>query len=145
MGLAAALVWLFWTAIDYQRRWNAAPVVEGEIVSVDPPPPNPFPMKFTVAYRDQVGLDRTTVFERADIYANSVGDNVDVRYLPEAPDQPMGPARLNDAAFLKYVPWGIGIGAVYFVLQIVAGVAGLVMGRVQAKVPVVAVSGVPKG
>jgi Protein of unknown function (DUF3592) len=141
VGLAAALVWLFWTAIDYQRRWNAAPVVEGEIVSVDPPPPDPFPMKFTVAYRDQAGVERTTVFERADIYANSVGDKVDVRYLPEAPDQPMGPARLSDAAFLKYVPWGIGIGAVYCVLQIVAGVVGLVMGRLKTKVPAVAVPG----
>jgi len=144
VGLAVALVLLFWRAIDYQRQWNDAPVVEGEVIAVDPPPPEPFPMKFTIVYRDQAGGKHTTVFERADIYVNSVGDKVDVRYLPAAPDQPMGPARVRDAAFIKYGPWGFGLLGAYFVLQVVLSVAGWTLKGLKAKAPPAA-AGVSEG
>jgi hypothetical protein len=132
-GLAAALALVFWRAVDYQRQWNDAPTVEGEVIAVEPPPPEPFPRKFTITYRDQAGGEHTTVFERADIYVNAVGEKVDVRYLPEAPDQPMGPARVRDAAFIKFGPWGIGVLAVYFVLQVVLSVVGWVLQGMKPK------------
>jgi len=139
LALAAALVLLFWQAVKYQQRWNNAAMVEGEVIAVDPPPPEPFPMKFTIAYKDQAGVERATVFERADIYVNAVGEKVDVRYLPDAPDQPMGPARVRDAAFIKFVPWGIGVVGVYLVLQVVLSVIGGILRAFRAKkIPITA-------
>ncbi len=140
IGLAAALVLLFWQSIDYQRRWNDAPVVEGEVIAVNPPPPEPFPREFTVAYRDQAGAEHRTLFKPADVYiVREVGEKVDVRYLPDAPDQPMGPARVRDAAFIKFGPWAIGVLAAYFVLQVVLSVAGWILQGMKPKpVPVAA-------
>lgn len=128
LALIASLGLLVWRAVDYQQRWNAAPVVEGEVIAVDPPPPDPFPEKLTVAYRDLDGKSHETVFGLADVYmTRAVGDKVEVRYLPGAPDQPMGPARLNDAAFLKFMPWGIGLVGVYLGVQILASILRAVL------------------
>jgi hypothetical protein len=127
LATVAALGLLVWRAIDYQQKWNNAPVVEGEVVAVDPPPPDPFPDKFTVAYRDLDGNPHETIFGIADVYATrAVGDKLEVRYLPGAPAEPMGPARLNDAAFIKFMPWGIGIFAVYLGVQILGWIASSV-------------------
>jgi hypothetical protein len=41
----------------------------------------------------------------------------------------MGPAKLSDAAFTRFVPWGIGVMATYCVLQIVVPLAALLMAR----------------
>ena len=131
--MVAALGLLVWRAIDYQSRWNAAPVVEGTVVAVDPPPPDPFPSKFTVAYQDLEGNPHETVFGFADVYVTrAVGDKVEVRYLPGAPDEPMGPARVNDAAFLKFMPWGIAIVGVYLGVQILAWIAAAVWRATQS-------------
>jgi len=132
VALAAALGLLFWRGFDYQRRWNEAHVVEGKVIEVEPPG-EPFPRDLTVAYRDQTGDEHRVVFHPADVYVvRAVGERVDVRYLPEAPDQPLGPARFRDAAFLKYTPWGIGIVAAYLALQVVVGIAGGAMRRAKA-------------
>ena len=119
LALIAALGWLVWNALLYQQRWNNAPVVEGVVTDVQPPPPEPFPNDFTIAYQDEAGNPHQVVLHVADVYATrNVGDKVEIRYLPGAPDQPLGPARYRDAAFLKFVPWGVGILAAYCVLQI---------------------------
>jgi hypothetical protein len=125
VGLAVALGLLVWQGVDYQRRWNAAPAVEGDVIDVKPPPPDPFPSEYTIAYRDQAGAAHRAVLKWADVYATPhVGEKLEIRYLPEAPDRPMGPARYRDAAFEKYIPWGIGIMATYCVLLIIIPVAG---------------------
>jgi hypothetical protein len=130
LALFAALGWLVWHAIQYQQRWNTAPVAEGEVIEVRPPPPDPFPSEFTIAYRDDAGLPHQVVLKRADVYVTqSVGEKVELRYLPEAPDQPLGPAAYRDAAFQKFVPWGIGIMAAYCVLQLVVSIALWTVGR----------------
>ncbi|HEV7281429.1 MAG TPA: DUF3592 domain-containing protein [Pirellulaceae bacterium] len=122
IALMGAMGWLIWTAIDYQRKWSASPSVEGEVIAVEPPPPEPFPSEFTVAYHVD-GKEHRTVFGVADVYmTRAVGDKVDVRYLPDAPDQPMGPARVNDAAFLRFMPWGIGIFGAYLALQLLISI-----------------------
>lgn len=127
LALVASLGWLVWTAIVYQQKWNAAPIVEGEVIAVQPPPPDPFPSEFTVAYKVD-GKEYQTVFVVADVYATrAVGDKVEVRYLPGAPDKPMGPARVNDAAFLKFMPWGIGIVGSYLALQFLISIASLIL------------------
>lgn len=127
LAMIAAMGWLVWTAIEYQRKWSASPTAEGEVVAVQPPPPDPFPDEITVAYRVD-GKEYQTVFGVADVYmTRAVGDKVDVRYLPGAPDKPMGPARVNDAAFLKFVPWGIGIVGAYLALQLLISIAGSIL------------------
>lgn len=119
LALIAALGWLVWNALLYQQRWNNAPVVEGVVTDVQPPPPEPFPNDFTIAYQDEAGNPHQVVLHVADVYTTrNVGDKVEIRYLPEAPDQPLGPARYRDAAFLKFVPWGAGILAAYWVVQL---------------------------
>jgi hypothetical protein len=130
--LAVSLGLLVWQAIDYQRRWNDAPVVEGTVIAVRPPG-DPIPNEFTIAYRDQAGAEHQVVFHSADVYIlREVGEKVEVRYLPEAPDQPLGPARVRDAGFLKYMPRGIGIVAVYLLLQIAVGAIGWLLARGKA-------------
>ena len=57
-------------------------------------------------------------WQLADIYVpKAVGDTVDVRYLPEAPDAPLGPARVQDAAFLKFTPYFLVVVVGYLVLH----------------------------
>jgi hypothetical protein len=104
--------------------------VEGIVVAVDPPPPEPFPDRFTIAYAEITGEPHQVIFERNDLYSTpKLGEKVDVRYLPEAPDKPLGPARWGDIAFEEYVPWAIGIVVGYFVLQLTVGLFSLVTHR----------------
>jgi hypothetical protein len=120
---AAALGVLLWQALLYQQRWNDAPVVEGVVTAVSPPPPEPFPTEFTVDYQDQQGRPHQVLLRPADVYiTRAVGDKVELRYLPEAPDEPLGPARYRDAAFLKFMPYGIGLGVAYLALLIAASI-----------------------
>jgi hypothetical protein len=130
LALIVALGLLIWRAIEYQRRWNAALVVEGEVIAVHPPPPEPFPDRFTIAYRDQAGGQHEVVLGRPDIYALlQVGEKVELRYLPEAPEQVLGPARVRDIAFDRFFPWGIGLFGAYLALQLVAAVIAAMWGR----------------
>jgi hypothetical protein len=130
VALAGSLVLLVWQGIGYQRRWNEAPAVEGEVIDVKPPPPDPFPTEYTISYLDQRAAPHQVVLKHADVYVTPhVGDKVEIRFLPEAPDQPMGPARYRDAAFEKYVPWGIGIVAAYLVIQFAVSLVGLLLKR----------------
>ena len=133
-GLAAALVislgFLGLQSWKYQQQWNVAPVVEGEVIAVRPPPPANFPDEFTIAYQDLNGQAREVIFRPADVYVlREVGEKVAVRFLPEAPDQPLGPARVQDAAFLVYAPVAIGVFAVYLVLNVIVGIGTWVAGK----------------
>lgn len=128
---------LVWQAIAYQARWNIAPMAEGDVIDVQPPPPEPFPDEYKINYRDEKGAQYQVVFKRRDVYVTpQVGDTVEVRYLLESPDRPMGPARFRDAAFDRYLPLGIGVMAVYCVLQLVVPLAGwLLRGRKATQFP----------
>ncbi len=121
-----------WQGIRYQARWNAAPVVQGEIIDVKPPPPDPFPDEYTVEYRDQSGNPHQALLKRNDVYVTpKIGETIEIRYLPEHPDRPLGPARYRDVAFEKFVPIGIGVMASYLILQIIIPLAALVIRRVR--------------
>lgn len=110
-------------AAQYQRRWQDAPKAEGEVIAVGPGGPDTIATEFTVAYQDQEGARRQVKLGIADVYVpKAVGDRVELRYLPEAPDKPLGPGRVHDAAFVKYFPWGIGILAGYLVVQIAGAI-----------------------
>jgi hypothetical protein len=137
-GLTAALFIavgvLVWQAHQFQVRWNNAPTAEATVIAVKPPPPDPFPEEFTVAYADKAGNTHHAILRQADVYVlREVGDKVTLSYLPEAPHRPLGPARIRDAAFLVYMPYGIAIGAVYCVLLILSGlVAAVISGQSHA-------------
>jgi hypothetical protein len=119
-----------WQGFRYQVRWNAAPVVEGNVIDVKPPPPDPFPDEYTVEYADQAGNPYQALLKRNDVYvAPKIGEKIEIRYLPEQPDQPLGPARYRDAAFVKFVPIGIGVMASYCILQIIIPLAALFIRR----------------
>lgn len=131
LGLIASLGVVVWRGIDTQRRWNEAPAVQGTVVAVEPPPPEPFPERYTIAYSDDAGVQHRVVFERMDVYVTpKVGETVEIKYLPEAPDEPLGPARVRDIAFERFVPWGIGVVAGYFVLQAAMAIGSLAWRRV---------------
>lgn len=133
LALFAALGLLAWRAVEYQRRWNATPIVAGEVIAVQPPPPEPFPEKFTIAYRDLAGQDHQVVLKSTELYGlHKLGDKVELRFLPEAPDRPLGPAQVRDAGIDKCMPWGIGIFMAYIALQIIIPLTGWVLGRIHA-------------
>lgn len=115
-GLIGLVVW---KAAEYQRRWHQAPSVEAEVIAVRPVEPDTIPTHFVVAYRDQNGVEHRAELGLADVYVpKAVGEKVEVRFLPEAPDQPIGPSRVRDVAFIKFFPWVIGIFACYLVMQV---------------------------
>jgi len=133
VAVVAAMGLTVWQAIRYQARWNAAPAVEGNVIDVKPPPPDPFPGEYTVEYRDQAGNPHQVLLKRNDVYVTpKIGETIEIRYLPEDPDEPLGPARSRDIAFVKFVPIGIGVMAIYLILQIIIPLAALALRRVRS-------------
>lgn len=133
LTLAAVIIVgvIFWQGVQFQQRWNNAIKVEGTVVAVQPPPPQFWPDELTVEYADQTGKTHQVVWKPADVYVtNAVGQTVDVHYLPEAPDQPLGPTRVRDAAFLVYLPYGIAVGVIYLVLVFGIGWLGKLIAAV---------------
>ncbi|HET6423682.1 MAG TPA: DUF3592 domain-containing protein [Planctomycetaceae bacterium] len=123
-ALIAVLAGLFWQATQFQQRWNNSVEVEGTVIAVNPPPPETFPDEMTIEYADRSGKTHQVVWKRADVYiTREVGEKVAVHYLEEAPDQPLGPARVRDASFLVYFPYGIGAVAIYLVLILGVGLS----------------------
>ena len=119
LGLFIAMGILVLKSIDMQRRWNNAPDVVAKVISVKPPPPASFPDEYTLGYVDEHGNEHQSVFRRMDIYGTpTVGDEVDIRYLPEAPNKPLGKSRFRDVGFEFAVPYGIGIFAIYWILNL---------------------------
>ncbi len=121
---------LVWQGIEYQGRWNIATTVEGDVIDVKPPPPEPFPDEYTIDYSDSTGKQYQVVFKRNDVYvAPQVGEKVEIRFLPDSPGRPMGPARFRDAAFDKYLPLGLGVMAAYCISLFAIPVAGMILRR----------------
>ncbi|MFO0942639.1 MAG: hypothetical protein U0930_18030 [Pirellulales bacterium] len=105
-------------AWEEQKRWNNAPEVEAEVVAVWPAPPEPFPEKFELSYKDNFGDEHKVELGQNDVYGMpKIGDHVNLRYLLDAPGQVKGPAKLHDIGFDKFVPYLLSTFAVYFVLH----------------------------
>ena len=47
-----------------------------------------------------------------------LGDKVNVRFLPESPDKVLGPVAFRDVGFETAFPFGIGILAIYSIVQL---------------------------
>lgn len=111
-----------WRAWEEKKRWDNASEVQAEVVSVWPAPPDPFPSRFQLSYRDQSGKTHEVELEASDFYGTpQVGDELSLRYLPESPQTPLGPTKFRDVAFDQFVPYLLGAIGVYFVLHIASG------------------------
>ncbi len=110
---------LIWWAIQLQRRWDAAIEVPAVVVALDPPPPSVLPSTVTVSFSDAGGNEhRETLGHMQFLTPPKLGDEVNVRFLPESPDNILGPVAVRDVGFDTAFPYGIGILAVYTILQL---------------------------
>lgn len=114
-------------AWDEQQRWDNAPEVEAEVVAVWPPPPEPFPEKYQLQYKDNFGQQHEVELGQNDLYGMpKIGERVSLRYLLESPGNVKGPAKLHDIGFERFVPYLIGTFVVYFFLHFISD---LLVGR----------------
>ncbi len=129
----ALMALVVWKAAAYQRRWQEAPMAKATVIAAGPGGPDTIATEFVVSYRDQNGVEHQASLGLADVYVpKTVGEKVEIRYLPEAPDQPLGPGRVRDVAFVKFFPWAIAVFTGYLVTQ----VAGVIILRLFIKKPV---------
>lgn len=114
-------------AWEEKERWDNAPEVEAEVVSVWPAPPEPFPSRFRLSYQDQLGKTHEVELGGNDVYGTpQVGEKVALRYLPESPQTVLVPVKSRDIAFDHFIPYFLGTIGVYFALHLAGGV---VIGR----------------
>ncbi|MFO0924186.1 MAG: DUF3592 domain-containing protein [Pirellulales bacterium] len=105
-------------AWDSQQLWDNAPEVEGEVIAVWPPPPEPFPSKLTVQYADSKGELHQVEWGNQDVYVTSkVGEKVTVKYLKDSPEIALGPAKLQDVGFNQFTPYLLGTFVIFFTLH----------------------------
>lgn len=118
------------SAIRHQKLWNEAPHAKGTLVAIEPNDPVKKADVYVIDYEDLEGKKHQARFTLADMYVpQAIGDTVDVVFLPSAPDQPLGPAKVKDITFTTFVPWGIGLMAVYVVTNAVLTILLKLIGR----------------
>ncbi len=119
-ALVVSLGILVYWAIQLQRKWNVAPEVPAVVVALDPPPPHPLPERITLQLNDSKGTERRhTLGYMQFCMTPTLGDEVNIRYLPDAPDEVLGPVAARDVGFESALPYGIGILAIYSFLQLI--------------------------
>lgn len=128
--MIAAMAILAWKAIGIQKRWDELPEVKSLVVARNPPPPEPFPREFTVAYTDAAGNERQATFPDRDILGlPNIGEEILIKYMPESPDKPLPYVRYRDIGADFAMPIGFTIFGVYVVLQFLVSIASLLFGR----------------
>lgn len=119
LAFVASLGVLVWWAIQLQQRWDAATEVSAVVVGVDPPPPQVLPERITVSYHDTQGTEHfQTLGHMQFMTTPQLGDEVTIRFLPDAPTHALGPVASRDIGFATAFPYGIGILTVYSLLQV---------------------------
>ncbi|MCA9195795.1 MAG: hypothetical protein KDB03_28700 [Planctomycetales bacterium] len=114
--LAARATWI-------QMRWNALPDVEATVVAVAPPPPSPFGEFFHLQYRDSLGNEFQAKLERMQFYDEpKLGQQVEIRFLPEAPHNPLGPHRWSEVGMNLAIPYALAILTVYTITLLLASI-----------------------
>ena len=78
------------------------------------------PNNITVSFNDSSGVEHLQTLEYMQFeMAPKLGDEINVRYLPGAPYTVLGPVAFRDVGFSSAFPYGVGILAVYSVLQLI--------------------------
>jgi hypothetical protein len=124
------------------QRWNQAPIFTGKFVGMElvprkkhfdlgperlrrlmPDDPTRTREMYHVEYLDPAGRQQTVALEGADFYVppRESGEDVQFAYIAGDPPEIKGPSRIRDAAFLDYLPWGIAVGVLFVVGQMVIG------------------------
>jgi hypothetical protein len=130
------LGWVGYLGFQEMQRWTTARALTGKFVSIEEVPRKKFfdmaperfrrhmpddPIRkrelFHIEYLDPAGRARMALLERADFYVSprNVGEEVQIAFVDGDPPQVKGPSRAGDAAFLKYMPWAILVGAIFVV------------------------------
>jgi len=106
---------------EEMQRWQAALILDGRLTALEMQ--NGETKGYHIEYTDPGGKQRRTVLEGADFYVapQSIGDAVQICYVPEEPPRVKGQARAQDAAFLRYLPWGAGVLLTYGIANMIAG------------------------
>lgn len=109
-------------AMKEQSQWSRAPTVEGIVKKVEQGEAKSSKTFYVVSYKDQQENEHEARMAQTEFYIpRAVGDTVQVRYLPEAPDKPVGIARVGDIVFIRYVPWALLALGVFGVVFIFGG------------------------
>jgi len=96
-----------------QAAWNQAPRTPGTLVAIQPNDPKLKQDVYVFEYKDQTGKTHQARWTLADIYIpREIGSEVEVTYLPEAPDKPVSPARVRDIAMTNLFPYVVSLGAI---------------------------------
>jgi hypothetical protein len=119
VSLMVAFGGVIWRSFELQKRWSDAPNVAATVIAVNPPAPEAFPREFKLSFPDASGLGHEVLFTSND-YSGPVklGDAIPIRFMPEAPDKPIGPNHFSDRGLDFAMPFVIAIGVVYAVSQI---------------------------
>jgi hypothetical protein len=80
----------------------------------------PLPERITLQFNDSKGTERRQTLRYMQFYMTpTLGDEVNIRYLPDAPDDVLGPVAARDVGFESALPYGIGILAIYSFVQLI--------------------------
>ena len=111
-----AVACIGWLSFQDEKRWHQAPVVDGTVVAIEDAD-NPHKREtYVVDYHDSTGAAHQVRWTLADLYVPPmVGATVEVRYLEEAPDKPIGPMQLRNMGFFNYVPYILLVMGIYAV------------------------------
>lgn len=120
LAFIAVLVWLGWQAFLEQQRWHTAPHIFGKVTEIVDTPKGLAKKIYRVSFPDYEGRAHTADLEPGEFYVSptAVGEDVELAFVAGDPPRVMGPSRVRDAAFLRYVPWFIGATAAYLILSI---------------------------
>ncbi len=123
--LVVALGTIAWRGWKETQLWQAARVLPGNLVSVEKATKKPWRDRFVIKYSDPTGRPQTATLQSGDFYVSprEIGEEVQLRYAAGDPPRVAGPREASDMAFVRFVPWGIGAGAIYLVLWSAAGFA----------------------
>ncbi len=120
LAFVASLGTLIWWAIRLQQRWDTAFEARALVVALDPPPPNVLPTSITVSFTDADGNERRhTLGHMQFLMTPKLGEEVNVRFLPESSEKVLGPVAVRDVGFATALPFGMGMFAVYSILHLI--------------------------
>jgi hypothetical protein len=120
LAFIGVLAWLGWQAFQEQQRWQTAGQVSGKVTEIVDTPGKLVSKVFRVSFTDPQGRQHTADLEPGEFYVTptAVGEEVDLAFVDGNPPRVMGPSRVRDAAFMRYVPWFIAAAAAYAILSI---------------------------
>ncbi len=120
MAMFVSSGFVLWWGVSLQRSWDAVPDVPAVVAAVDPPPPAFFPDKITVTFTDSAGAERRQNLDHTQFLTTpKLGDEVNVKFLPDSPEMVLGPVGYRDVGFNTAFPYGMGLLAIGSTLQLV--------------------------